>query len=61
MFLLVIDEIKSFYDELYKLIGSMKAEEVEVEDEIELIPTQLSINERFEAFNKFYVNSRVEL
>jgi len=55
------EEVDAKFDELYKLIGSMKAEEVEVEDEIELIPTQLSINERFEAFNKFYVNSRVEL
>jgi hypothetical protein len=55
------EEVDAKFDELYKLIGSMKAEEVEVEDEVELVPTQLSINERFEAFNRFYVNSKVEL
>ncbi len=55
------EEVDAKFDELYKLIGSMKAEEVEVEDEVELVPTQLSINERFEAFNRFYTNSKVEL
>jgi len=57
------EEVDAKFDELYKLIADLKAEEV-VEDETESegpVETTLSVNERFEAFNRFFTNSRVEL
>jgi hypothetical protein len=57
------EEVDAKFDELYKLIGDMKAEEVEDIEEIELKKedVKLSVNDRFEAFNRFFTNSRVDL
>ena len=56
------EEVDAKFDELYKLIGDLKAEEIDEEIEVvEPQQTQLSVNERFEAFNRFFTNSRVDL
>ena len=56
------EEVDAKFEELYKLIGDMQAEEVEdIEEVVEPQQTQLSVNERFEAFNRFFTNSRVDL
>lgn len=57
------EEIDAKFDELYKLIGDMQAED-DAEDTQEVVEpqqTQMSVQERFEAFNRFFTNSRVEL
>ncbi len=56
------EEVDAKFEELYKLIGDIQAEEVEdIEEVVEPQQTQLSVNERFEAFNRFFTNSRVDL
>ena len=57
------EEVDAKFEELYKLIGDMQAEEVEDIEEIELKKedVKLSVNDRFEAFNRFFTNSRVDL
>lgn len=46
------EEIDSKFEEIYKLIADIKAEEV-IEDEIEIVPTQLSVHDRFAEFVRF--------
>jgi len=46
------EEVDAKFDEIYKLLGDMKAEEV-VEDVAEIVPVAMSIHERFAAINKF--------
>lgn len=58
------EEVDAKFDELYKLIADLKAEETiedVQEEELKAQPTKMSVNERFEAFNRFFTNSRVEL
>ena len=57
------EEVDAKFDELYKLIADLKSEDdvEDIQEEFKTEPTKLSVNERFEAFNRFYVNSRVEL
>jgi len=46
------EEIDGKFEEIYKLIADIKAEEV-IEDEIEIEPTQLSVHDRFAEFVRF--------
>jgi hypothetical protein len=57
------EEVDAKFDELYKLIADLTSEDdvEDIQEEFKTEPTKLSVNERFEAFNRFYVNSRVEL
>lgn len=56
------EEVDAKFEELYKLIGDIQAEDdVEDNQAVEPQQTQLSVNERFEAFNRFFTNSRVDL
>lgn len=58
------EEVDAKFDELYKLIADLSVEEVKEEvkeEELKSQKTELSVNERFEAFNRFFVNTKVEL
>jgi hypothetical protein len=57
------EEVDAKFDELYKLIADLKSEDdvEDIQEEFKTEPTKLSVNERFEAFNRFFTNSRVEL
>ena len=58
------EEVDAKFDELYKLIADLKVEETiedVKEEELKSQKAELSVNERFEAFNRFFVNTRVEL
>jgi hypothetical protein len=57
------EEVDAKFDELYKLIADLQATEVVdvVQEELGAEPKKMSVNERFEAFNRFFVNTKVNL
>jgi hypothetical protein len=56
------EEVDAKLDEIYKMVAELKAEHAQITEEVEVpVETYLSINERFEAFNRFFTNSKVEL
>ena len=56
------EEVDAKLDEIYKIVADLKAEHAQITEEVEVpVETYLSVNERFEAFNRFFTNSKVEL
>lgn len=55
------EEVDAKLEEIYKVIADLKAEDVKEDVAEPVDPTKLSIHERFAQYNKFFVNTKVEL